>query len=248
MADETIRKRYGVDEILRRIPDDRGEFFVEFLPWPDDLSGWRRSARERFVEAGNRVLLRTIWDNIEDRDSRILIDVVECDSAADAVEALADRLENNQLAEIPEGPREIGLASFQHPGFAPPVVLYVHGNLAITVASFGRKPVEVSDLAGRLDRRVGERPNRTNNLMWSVPLLEAAPSARTGEEILLRLNMPARNIEDSYLKLFATGGTIARRAGQLVTRAETAGKIEIEAFLVEPIHEAFAATSTIIIR
>ena len=30
-----------------------------------------------------------------------------------------------------------------------------------------------------------------------------------------RLNLPARRTEDSYLKVFVTGGTIARREGQL---------------------------------
>jgi hypothetical protein len=74
------------------------------------------------------------------------------------------------------------------------------------------------------------------------------PYAKRGDEVVLRLNLPARRREDSYLKVFVTGGTIARREGQLVTQSKAAGQIEIEAFLVEPGPEAYTATSTITIR
>jgi hypothetical protein len=248
MADQAIRELYRIDEILQRIPEDRGEFFAEFLPWAEDVEDWTRSARETFAGKGDRTLLRTIWDNPEDRESRVLIDVVECASAADAVEALGDRLEANQLAEIPEGPEALGLGSFQHPKLAPPALFYVHGNLAITVTSFGRKPVDVSNIARRLDAKLGERPIPADTLLRAYPMLQAEPRAKPGDEVVLRVNLPTRMREDSYLKVFVTGGTIARREGKLVTHSKAAGQIEIEAFLVEPGPEAYAATSTIIVR
>ncbi|HTG14862.1 MAG TPA: hypothetical protein VK747_06300 [Blastocatellia bacterium] len=248
MADQAIRELYRIDKILQRIPEDRGEFFAGFLPWTEDVGDWTRSARETFAARGDRKLLRTIWDNPEDRESRVLIDVVECVSAADAVEALADRLEANQLAEIPEGPEALGLGSFQHPELAPPALFYVHGNLAITVTSFGRKPVEVSNIAMRLDAKLGERPIPADTLLRAYPMLQAQLHAKPGDEVVLRLNLPTRKREDSYLKVFVTGGTIARREGKLVTHSNAAGQIEVEAFLVEPGAEAYAATSTIIVR
>jgi len=248
MADQAIRELYRIDEILQRIPEDRGEFFAEFLPWAEDVGEWKRSARETFAGKGNRTLRRTIWDNPDDRESRVLIDVVECVSAADAVEALADRLEANQLAEIPEGPPALGLGSFQHPELAPPALFYVHGNLAITVTSFGRKPVEVGNIAKRLDAKLGERPIPADTLLRAYPMLQAQLHAKPGDEVVLRLNLPTRKREDSYLKVFVTGGTIARREGKLVTHSKAAGQIEIEAFLVEPGAQAFAAASIITIR
>lgn len=249
MADRAIREQYKIDEILERIPEDRGEFFAGFLPWTEDVGDWTRSARETCAEKGNRILLRTIWDNPEDRDSRVLIDVVECESAADAVEALADRLQGNQLADLPEGPESLGLGSFQHPEVVvPPAVFYVHGNLAITVASFGRTPVGVSEIAMRLDAKLSEHPTAAVASLRAYPMLHAEPQAKPGDEVALRLNLPTRKREDSYLKVFVTGGTIARREGRLVTLAKAAGQIEVEAFLVEPGPEALTATSTIIVR
>jgi hypothetical protein len=248
MADQSIREHYGIDEILQRIPEDRGEFFAEFSPWPEDVGEWKRSAREKFAEKNDRTLIRTVWDNPEDRESRVLIDVVECVSAADAVEALGDRLQANQLAEIPEGPQALGMGSFRHPEFAPPALFYVHGNLAITVTSFGRKPVQVSNIASRLDAKLSERPIPADTFLRAYPMLQTQLQAKPGDDVVLRLNLPARKREDSYLKVFVTGGTIARREGKLVTHSKTPGQIEVEAFLVEPGAQAYAATSTILIR
>jgi hypothetical protein len=252
MANESIRKQYKIDEILRRIPEDRGEFFIEFVPWPEDVNDWIRSARETLGEEGDRVLLRTIWDNRTERDSRVLIDVVECGSTADAVESLADHLEGNQLASLPEGPSPLGLASFQHPDFAPPAILFVRANLLITVASFGRKAVNVSNIASRLNTRLDERPSGMlppgSASLRAKPLIQVAPFARPGEEVLLGLNLPARKDEDGYVKLFVTGGTIRRHERQLVTRVHDTQQIQIEAFLLEPGREAYVEKSIIKIQ
>jgi hypothetical protein len=248
MADQAIREHYKIDEIQQRIPEDRGEFFAGFLPWAEDVQEWKRSTRESFALSNGRTLLRTIWDNPEDRESRVLIDVRECVSTADAVEALGDILQANQLADIPEGPEALGLGSFQHPESAPPALFYVHGNLAITVTSFGRKPVDVSGIASRLDAKLGERPIPADTLLRAYPMLQVEPYAKPGDEVVLRLTLPTRKREDSYLKVFVTGGTIARREGQLVTHSSAAGQIMIEAFLIDPGPEALAATTTIIVR
>jgi hypothetical protein len=79
-------------------------------------------------------------------------------------------------------------------------------------------------------------------------MLEVEPLAKPGDEVVLRLNLPARTRKDSYLKVFVTGGTIIRRDGLLVTHSKMAGQIEIEAFLVEPEHQAFADSSKIVIQ
>lgn len=245
MANEVIRKQYGIDNIVRRTPEDRGEFFIGFVPWPDDMDGWRRSTREQFREAGDRSLVRTIWDSPQDRDSRVLIDVVECGSTADAVEALADWLEANQLEQVPEGPEGLGLASFQHPEFAPPAVVFAKGNLRITVTSFGRKAVDVAQIAWRLNVRLDERPTGAQQ---PLPLEVGTARGKVGQEILLRYTPPVRKDEDGYLKLFVTRGTILRREQQLILRATSAGPLSVEAYLVEPGRQVHAGKLTITIE
>ncbi len=230
MPDHAIRMKYGIDEVLRRIPDDRAEFFGGFAPWAEDLAGWALSARELEREVAGRSQLRTIWDHREDHDSRLLVDVAVCPSAADAVESLAAQLAYNQLERLPEGPRDLGLASFAHPEPAPPAILFVRGNLSLVISSFGRRPVPVISIAGRFTARLAERPVTERRTLL---LAAGQPKGRPGQEIVLSYESPYKTGEDGYWKFFVTGGTLVRRQGRLVLRSKAPGRLDVQAFLVE---------------
>ena len=244
MADEAFRKQYGFDDILRRIPEDRGEFFAGFVPWPEDMNGWRRSSRDQWAEASNRSVVRTIWDSLQDRDSRALIDIVECNSTIDAVEAVSEWLAANQLERVPEGPEGLGLASFQHPDFAPPAIIFARGNLAMTVAGLGRKTIDVVQIARRLNTRLAERPT---GIEHPLSLTAGPERGKAGQEIRLNYTLPVQKGEDGYVKFFVAGGTIFRREQQVMVLARAAGPLTVEAYLVELGRELFVGRLTIAI-
>ena len=229
MADDEIRKKYGIDDLLSRIPADRGEFYSGFVPWPEDLDGWKVSTFETEPEANGRSQLRTIWDNTSDRDSRILIDVAVCSSAADAVEALATQLSYNQLDRLLNGPDDLGLVSFVHPDPAPPAIFFVRGNLSILVSSFGRKAVPIQEIARRQSVRLAERPRTELGLSLAADSSRGKP----GQDIGLSFSAPFQPGANAYWKFFVTGGTAARQRGRLLLRAAAPGRLRVEAFLVE---------------
>ena len=238
MPNEEIRKKYGIDELLRQIPNDRCEFFSSFVPWAEDLEGWRLSGRE--LEPGPqtavRTQLRTIWDDPKDRDARILIDVLVCASAAEALETLAVQLEHNQLALLPKGPPDLGLVSFVHPEPAPPTVYFVRGNLSIMVASFGGKAIPVLAIAWRLSARLAERPFTERHTLF----LAADPArGKAGQDIALSYQTSLKVGDDGYWKFFVTGGTAVRRGDRLVLRSDAPRSIKVDAFLVESGREPY---------
>ncbi len=49
----------------------------ERLPWPEDCQDWRRSVHERFEDNLQGPLLRTVWDDPQNRNARVLINIVE---------------------------------------------------------------------------------------------------------------------------------------------------------------------------
>ncbi len=230
MPDAEIRRKYRIDEMLRRIPADRAEFFSGFVPWAEDLEGWRPSTFEPEPETGGRSQLRTVWDQAGDRESRIVIDVAACSTAADAVEALATQLGYNQLELLPQGPDDLGLASFVHSDPAPPAVFFVRANLSILVASFGRKNVPVLEIARRLNTRLAERPaNAQRELSLAVDPSRGKP----GQDLELRFQAPFQTGDQAYWKFLVTGGTAARMQGRLTLRPAGTGRLRVEAFLVE---------------
>jgi hypothetical protein len=242
MPDERIRKQYGIDEFLARLGEDAAHFYSGFAPWPEDLEGWTRTARELLPADGERLLTRTVWDLQNDRDSRLLVDVTECGSAPDAVEALAGSLEANQLSSLPSGLRGNTFLSFVHPEGVSPACFLAYANLLVVVTSFGRKSVSVESLVKRLLQRL-ESSSKTDATFGR---LTAEPArARRGQEVLLRYALNITPIEDSYLRISVTGGTIFRRHGQLFVRPAGTGPMEVSAWMFERGRETRSVTLTI---
>lgn len=224
------RERPDAEAILRRIPRDEGDLFRGASAWAQDLSGWRRSVREELREAPDRRLRRTVWDDPRNGSARILVDVVECASAAAAVQALLDRLEWNQLAELPAGPEGLGLASFAHPEAAPPAVFFARANLCVNVASFARHAAAVVPVALAIDRRLLATPASGGP---SIGVEMGGPRA-TGGPAELRVTLPFRLGEEGHLRFRARGGTLEIRADQVVVVPAAGAEVQVEVFAEEP--------------
>ena len=132
-------------------PRDGGLLLVGFKAWSGPQPDGEPALREQLDATSTRA----VWDL--DR-GRIALTVNEHRSVQDALSALADELEANQLAEVPRGPEELGEISFVHPSNAPPAAFFVRGNLTLGVYSFGREPVEVVPFARRVDAELLARP------------------------------------------------------------------------------------------
>jgi hypothetical protein len=236
---------YDLDALRRRVPDDSAELFLGFIPWSEDCERWTRSVAESLATSSTRSLFRTVWDNPTASGSRVLIDVAECASAVDAMDALVERLATNQLAQLPEGPRDLGATAFTHPDGVPPAAFFVRGNLCISVISFGSRDVAVVPWAARLDRRLGERPKTDR----AVVTLQADRSKlKLGEVVAIRYSLPWRLGPEGYFKFFATRGTLTRRENALVLRVTRSGEARVEAFAVEPGREPHTGSVTLLVE
>lgn len=222
--------RYNVEAMLGRISTDRAELFLGFVPWQEDCEGWTRSMRELRPESAECSMTRTIWDDPADRNARVLIDVYECHSVADAVRSLVQMLQGDQLALVPEGPPGIGDVAFMHPPGSSPAVFFVRGNLCLRMASFGRQVVPIAPWAERIDSRLRDRPSSAQSLDF---LSGGEQGAKAGEALVLTYELPWRLAEDGYLKIFVEGGTLERANGTLIARAVQPGQIELEAIIAE---------------
>jgi hypothetical protein len=226
-----------VMSLRKRIPENRSEFFIGFSPWSEDCQDWQRSVRERFEDDLAGPLLRTVWDDPENRNTRVLIDIVELSSAIQAMDALAQALKLNQLAQLPEGPSDLGYASFVHPPGVHPAAFSVHGNAFVSVISFASQPVDVVPWAYRLARRLLDRPRERQS---AIGLETGRTSARIGEPFPVRYTLPWRLGDDGFVKIFAAGAVMTREKGQLSATATRSGEIVFEIFAVEPGRETYA--------
>jgi hypothetical protein len=221
-------KRPDVEDILRRISKDQGDLFRGTWAWAEDLPGWRRSVREVLQDAPGRMLRRTVWDDPEHESARVVVDVVECASAADAVKALLERLEWNQLAEVPAGPQGLGVASFSHPVGVPPAVFFARANLCVSVASFARRAVPVVPVAAALDRRLVAEP-----AVGGPPLRVEAERDPRGGLAVLRVAVPFRLGDEGHLRYRARGSTLEIRDDQVVVILVARVEVQVDVFAEE---------------
>jgi len=233
-------RRPDAEAILRRIPRDQSELFRGASAWAQDLPGWRRSVREELREAPDRKLRRTVWDDLRDSSARILADVVECASATAAVQALLDRLEWNQLAEVPPGPEGLGIASFAHPPEAPPAVFFARANLCVSVASFARRAAEVVPVALAIDRRLQATPTP-----GGPPIRLEMAMRGPGGPAELRVTLPFQLGEEGHLRFRARGAALEISADQVVVVPEAGAERQVEVFAEEPGRPAGAGKMTL---
>jgi hypothetical protein len=236
---------YDLEALKARVPADRGEYFAGYAVSVEDAGGWRFSRREASAGAYGRPTVRTVWDEPDGPAGRVAIDVSECGSASEALEALAERLAWNELAELPEGPAGLGLAAFAHPEGVTPALFFVRGNLALSLVSYGSRPVAVLPWAERLSQRLGARPRSERA---GVALQLEAQRAKVGSPVGLSYHLPWKLGDEGYVKLFVTGGTIERRDDRFLVTPAAAGELTIEAWAVEPGREAYGGSARLAVE
>lgn len=230
-------KRQAIVEFLRRAPLNGAELFRGVVPWAEDVGGWRRASRETLAETAGRVVRRTIWDDPQASDQRLVVDVIECVSAREAVTALADRLEWNELAQLPPGPAGLGVASFVHPDGVPPAVFFARANLCVSVVSFGRRATPALPTAERIDRRLtAPPPSAVSSLR-----LESART-RAGEPVALSLGLPFTLADDGYLRYVAAGGALEIRDDDVVVIPSAPAETRVSVYAIEPGRSPAAGT------
>jgi hypothetical protein len=201
------------------------------MPWAEDFEGWQRSVKEDHPEILERLVRRTVWDS--SAEARVLIDVVECSSAEDALKAFLDCLHWNQLAQLDEGPEWLGGASFMHPEGVevPPSLFFARGNLCISAISFGKKYVDIMPWAERLKQRLDEIPNVGHE---HINLRVESTTIKVGQEVVLEHTLRWKFGDEAYQKFLVRSGTLILKDTRLILTGSEPGEIKIEVYLLEP--------------
>ena len=242
MTTENQSAKQPVAERIRGAPREEGRLFRLVVAWPEDVQGARRSVRETFAEPPRRTVRRTVWDVSADARSRILVDVVECVSATDALAALSDRLEWNELAEVADGPADLGIARFAHPAGVPPAVFFARANLCVTVVSFAPKPADVTPVANRIDKRLTAAMPAAPSAAGAQLAVAQRPTEREGHIITISAPFPLS--DDGYEQYSVDDGTLSIQEGQVIVSAGRSGA-RVNAYVVERGREPLGGTVVI---
>lgn len=241
---EEVKKRYRFSSWSSTPRQGVSILLRNFAPRAEDRLGWKEAAAERFAPSATRRLTRSEWAAPRDAASRVLVDVYETPSLADAQQNLLEMLANNELLRLPDGPADLGEISFVHPDGVPPAAFWVVGNLCISVVSFGRTNVPVLDVAARLQARAIEKPRGPKRDLRLNP----EKTLQAKGETILALTAPRTLPEGVEYKYFATGGELFLDGDRVGVRALRRGEVVVEAFAIRSPRNVHAARRVLTVR
>lgn len=211
----------AIEPLIAR-PKTAGLLVIGFKAWalPGDPQS-ELALREQLAPGSTRA----VWNLRKGPDARIAVTATEHASVRDALKALAQELEGNQLATLPRGPEGIGEISFVHPQEAPPAIFFVTGNLTIGVFSFGREVVDVLPAARAMDANLREQPSSAREGGIDVFVVE--------REVHVK---PKWEGPDGYLKVIAPSSDL-RKAGDTITGIADG---DANVYYIEPGRETYS--------
>lgn len=149
------RRPIDVEALRRRLPTRDASRPPEGARTGAEAEGWLALGGREIAAGAGRRATREEWRSPEHPDESLAIELVRCDSPEDALAALLERLDQDELAEIPPGPSELGHVSFAHPEGVPPAVYFVRGSVFVAVMSAGPRAAPALAWARRIDARLG---------------------------------------------------------------------------------------------
>jgi hypothetical protein len=210
-----------IEPLIAR-PRTAGLLVIGFKAWAVPGASEAELALSEQLAPGSS---RAVWNLRQSPDARIAVTATEHASVRDALKALAQELEGNQLATLPRGPEEIGEISFVHPPEAPPAIFFVTGNLTIGVFSFGRELVDVLPAARTIDADLREKPQSAREGGIDVFFVE--------REVHVKPKWEGR---DGYLKVIAPSSDLRKEGDTITGIAEG----DAHVYYVEPGRETYS--------
>jgi hypothetical protein len=211
----------AIEPLLAR-PKTAGLLVIGFKAWAVPGQPEAELALREQLAPGST---RAVWNLRKSPDARIAVTATEHASVRDALRALAQELEGNQLATLPRGPEGIGEISFVHPQEAPPAIFFVTGNLTVGVFSFGREFVDVLPAARTVDADLREKPRSAR---------EGGIEVYFGErDVRVKPQWEGR---DGYLKVIAPSSDLRREGDTITGIAEG----DAHVYYVEPGRETYS--------
>jgi len=230
---EDIRTQYKMEEILAAIPSDRGELFIGYRP--ATLPGkWQEQFQQTIEKRQGRHLYRNVFEVADGATGGVVVEVVECASARDAVDELMETLEENQAAELRPGPEPLGPAAFSNPEQAPAAIFFVRGNLRISIMSQSKDDDGVDEWLGMIQQDLNLEPVETRGRF------EIKPARAEGTRERVNYEFPWKVGPEGWFKFVSSGASIERgeQPGELILGPAKA-EVTVKGWVIERGRESY---------
>src|SRR5262245_26805926 len=183
------------------------ELFTGYAPAFRSATGWRHTFRQHRPGPHGGVIRRVVFDNTEDPNRRLLIDVAEFPTAQLARDYVRAAKDGANFA-IAEGPARFGASSLAFPYKQPRSLYFCRANLMLWICSCSRENVLVEPWADQMLQDLAQEPTTEsrNDLVLTAERDQLDARGATRIRVSLRWDRG----EWAWRKFKATGGTLSR--------------------------------------
>ena len=210
----------------------RRVFNFNFRLTGNEIRGWEMvNSTSAEVEPGVTECVYIFRQSKTKREVLIRVGVIELDSWRSAQQRLHTTLLHCMRPDIPRGKGTLaktGDVSFagQEPKTKTAAsAFFTRGNLLVSAASVGDVPVDISQLAKKLDSSLREAPNKAE--LASGRAAQRSPRSfdvRQGKPTAVIESLPAIAAEGRWVKVIAPDGELRREDDRLIYIPERGGK------------------------
>lgn len=231
---------YDLEEWAAATTSGRGVFNYNYRMTGDELRGWELV---NVVAMGNEPGVSDfayIWQRKGgDAQELLRIHVVERHHWRSAHVQLQEQLRHSMRPDIPRGTgklKGIGDVNFvgqDQESDLVTMLTFTRGNMFVSIASVGEKPVDVSKAAKALDRSLGEPPTEATIQRGRASDMSPKPvSVKKNQKRTLVKALPEPVSRSGWLKIIAPDGELSRDGDEVVYVPSRGGKKEIKHYLV----------------
>ncbi len=237
-----IEVRYDPDAWAAQTTLGRRIFNVGYRPLGGEQRGWRllksvpmETTRD---DAGASVELVHMWQRGDNPNGQLLrVATAEVPSWQAAQQRLLEDVQTSMRPDIPPGTGklaalgDVNLVGRDPESDVPASISFTRGNLWVAVRSVGDDPVDVGEIALRIDRAMTRRPTRAQIERGRVVAepIDVRPRRGLGPATVIR-SLPGAVMPDEWLQVIAPDGELARERNALVYRPAEPGAKTVLSF------------------
>ncbi len=235
-----MNTHYSVEQWAAGTMRGRQVFNYNYRMMGIEVRGWELLKVVTLQEGRDVTQRAYMWQRKRDPEHEVLrIDIVECHNWQQAQASLHAYLIQCMRPDIPLGTNKLAklgdivFVSREPQSDIPGVVSFTRGNMFVSVSSNGENNIDVSGIAGRLDRALSQPPSRSELERGKIRKITLkAVTVKANETYILIKNLRNATRRGEWLKIIVPDGELSRKGNVLIYVSAQGGKKQVDAFAV----------------
>lgn len=230
--------QYDLQEWAAATTRGRQVFNYGYRLTADDLKGWKLSKVVTLQEDRDAAAQACIFGSASDPEHEMVrVDITERTSWRLAQESLHQHLLNSMRSDLSREIRQLAqVGDVVFVARAPQTdiagsVSFTRGNVLTVVSSVGSRNVDVSKIAGQLDRALSEPPAKAELTKGLVRARAPKTATVTAGRPLVLIDKLAEAARGAWLKVLVPDGELSRKGNALMYVSPESGRKRVEAFI-----------------